>query len=216
MISTDEELIKLMDQLSTTVALLIAVRIIQIIDSGGQPQVHEILPIFLRHLSYYLFVFRLCDNLDSRPVVEFYVDGNPIGTPYESAHTIEQLLQHCIRAMHSHMSSLGSAGECPQIIVVGTHADRENESKESREAKNEKIHKLLSRNLENQIVYYDLAENKVIFPLNALQPGKAEEVVVSKIREEFLGNTSIQPDDIPLGWFALEILLEQISATRGS
>ncbi len=210
-ISTDEELVKLMDQLSTTVAPLTAIRIIQIIDSGGQPQFHEILPIFLRRLSYYLFVFRLCDKLDSRPVVEFYVDGNPIGTPYESAHTIEQLLQHCIRAMHSHRSSSGSAGECPQIIVVGTHADRENESKESREAKNEKIHKLLSRDLENQIVYYDLAENKVIFPLNALQPGKAEEVVVGKIREAFLGNTSIQPDDIPLGWFALEILLEQMS-----
>ena len=210
-ISTDEELVKLMDQLSTTVTPLTAFRIIQIIDSGGQPQFHEILPIFLRRLSYYLFVFRLCDNLDSRPVVEFYVDGKPIGTPYESAHTVEQLLQHCVRTMHSHRSSSGSAGEYPQIIVVGTHADREKESTENRDVKNEKIHKLLSHDLENQIVYYDLAENKVIFPLNALEPGNAEEVVIAKIREAFLDNASIQPDDIPLGWFALEILLEQMS-----
>ena len=210
-ISTDEELVKLMDQLSTTVRPLTAFRIIQIIDSGGQPQFHEILPIFLRRLSYYLFVFRLCDDLDSRPVVEFYVNGNPIGTSYQSAHTVEQLLQHCVRTMHSHKSSSGSAGECPRIIVVGTHADREKESKESRDLKNEKIHKLLSRDLQNQIVYYDLDENKVIFPLNALEPGKAEEVVIGKIREALLDNTSIQPDDIPLGWFALEILLEQMS-----
>ncbi len=210
-ISTDEELVKLMDQLSTTVTPLTAFRIIQIIDSGGQPQFHEILPIFLRHLSYYLFVFRLCDNLDSRPVVEFYADDKPIGTPYESAHTVEQLLQHCVRTMHSHMSSSGSAGECPQIIVVGTHADREKESKESREAKNEKIHKLLSCDLEKQIVYYNLAENKVIFPLNALEPGKHEELVVGKIRKTLLSNTSIQPVDIPFGWFALEILLQQMS-----
>ncbi len=210
-ISTDEELVKLMDQLSTSVTPLTAFRIIQIIDSGGQPQFHEILPIFLRRLSYYLFVFRLCDNLGSRPVVEFYVDGKPIGTPYESAHTIEQLLQHCVRTMHSHRSSSGSTGECPQIIVVGTHADREKESNETRDAKNEKIHKLLSRDLENQIVYYNLAENKVIFSLNALKPGKHEELVVGKIRKILLSNTSIQPDDIPLGWFALEILLQQMS-----
>ena len=211
-ISTDEELVKLMDQLSTTVAPpLTAFRIIQIIDSGGQPQFHEILPIFLRRLSFYVFVFRLCDNLDSRPVVEFYADGKPIGTPYESAHTIEQLLQHCVRTMRSHRSSSGSAHECPQIIVVGTHADRERESKESREAKNEKIHKLLSPDFQNQIVYYDLAENKVIFALNAKEPGKDEEVVVGKIRKVLVKNPFIQPDDIPLGWFALEILLEQMS-----
>ena len=210
-ISTDEELVKLMDQLSTTVAPLTAFRIIQIIDSGGQPQFHEILPIFLRRLSFYVFVFRLCDNLDSRPVVEFYTDGKPIGTPYESAHTIEQLLQHCVRTMRSHRSSLGSAHECPQIIVVGTHADRERESKESREAKNEKIHKLLSPDFQNQIVYYNLAENKVIFALNAKEPGKDEEVVVGKMRKALVNNPFIQPDDIPLGWFALEILLEQMS-----
>ena len=74
-ISTDEELVKLMDQLSTTVAPLTASRVIQIIDSGGQPQFHEILPIFLRRLSFYVFVFRLCDDLDSRPIVEFYAYG---------------------------------------------------------------------------------------------------------------------------------------------
>ena len=210
-ISTDEELVKLMDQLSMTVAPLTAFRIIQIIDSGGQPQFHEILPIFLRRLSFYVFVFRLCDDLDSRPIVEFYADGKPIGTPYESAHTIEQLLQHCVRTMRSHRSSSGSAHECPQIIVVGTHADREKESKESREAKNEKIHQLLSPDFQNQIVYYDLAENKVIFALNAKEPGKDEEVVVGKIRKALVDNPFIQPDDIPLGWFALEILLEQMS-----
>ena len=36
-IATDEELVKLMDQLSTTVDPLVACRILQIIDSGDQP-----------------------------------------------------------------------------------------------------------------------------------------------------------------------------------
>ena len=44
-IATDEELVKLMGQISTTVDPVAAFRMLQIIDSGGQPQFHEILPI---------------------------------------------------------------------------------------------------------------------------------------------------------------------------
>ena len=66
------------------------------VDAGGQPQFHEILPIFLRNLSFYVFVFRLCDDLAKHPVVEFYVDGKPVGNPFTSAQSIEQLLLYQI------------------------------------------------------------------------------------------------------------------------
>ena len=144
-------------------------------DSGGQPQFHEVLPIFLRRLSFYIFVFRLCDELSSRPVVEFYVDGKPVGTPYTSAQTIEQLLQHCARSMHSHRSSSDSEGECPQIMILGTHLDEEKRSKETREEKNKKMLKLLLPTLENQIIYHNVSTNEVIFPLNAVNPGRQEQ-----------------------------------------
>lgn len=32
---------------------------LMIIDSGGQPQFHEVLPIFLQKISLYAFVFKL-------------------------------------------------------------------------------------------------------------------------------------------------------------
>ena len=64
-LSTDEELVKLMDQVSTNMDPLTAFRILEMVDCGGQPQFHEILAIFLRHLDFYVFVFRLCDELDS-------------------------------------------------------------------------------------------------------------------------------------------------------
>ena len=102
-IFTDEELVKLMDQLSTTVDPLTAFRILEMIDCGGQPQIYEILPVFLRHLDFYVFVFRLFDELDSRPLIEFYVEGKPVGDPVESSQTIEQLLQYCARSMHTCM-----------------------------------------------------------------------------------------------------------------
>ena len=210
-IATDEELVKLMDQLSTTVDPLVAFRILQIIDSGGQPQFHEILPIFLRQLSFYIFVFRLCDELASRPIVEYYIDGKPVGTPVTSTQTIEQLFQHCAQTMHSHRSSSGNEGECPQILVIGTHKDKQKFFKETRDEKNRKILKLLQPTLGKQIVYHNVHTKEVIFPLNAKKPGRKEKDIIDQIREVLLSENSITSADIPLKWFALEILLEEMT-----
>ena len=210
-ISTDQELVKLMDQLSTSIDPLTAFRILELIDCGGQPQFHEILPVFLRRLDFYVFVFRLCDELDSRPLIEFFVDGEPVGVPYESSQTVEQLLQHCARNMYTHRSVSGGEGECPKIMVIGTHADLEGKSKESREQKNEKILKLLLPNLEKQIIYHDVPSKQIVFPLNALNPGHKEERIIKNIRNLLLRSSSVPPVDIPLRWFAFEILLKQMT-----
>ena len=214
-ITTDKELIKMMGQISTTTDPLSIIRILHIIDSGGQPQFHEILPIFLRQLSFYVFVFRLCDALDSRPLVELYADGKQVGTSYRSAQTIEQLLQHCVRTMHSYGASSGCHS---QIIVFGTHADELKESlQRTLKQTNEKILKiLLSSLLREQIIYFNSALNEVVFPVNAADPGSLEKDIVKKIREIVLGNKSmIKSTKIPLKWFGLEVLLEEMAQTQG-
>ena len=210
-ISTDEELVTMMDELSRNVSPRAAFRILQIIDSGGQPQFHEILPIFLRRLYFYVFVFRLCDDLSSRPQVEYYVDGKPVGQSFTSSQTIEQLLQHCARTMHSHRSSPGSEGECPQIMIIGTHLDQEKRSSETREQKNATILKLLLPTLRKQIVYRDVNTKDVIYAFNAKTPGGHEKVTIEQVREVLLDEGVIQPVNIPLKWFALEILLEEMA-----
>ena len=210
-ISTDEELVTMMDELSRSVSPRAAFRILQIIDSGGQPQFHEILPIFLRRLYFYVFVFRLCDDLSSRPQVEYYIDGKPVGQSFTSSQTIEQLLQHCARTMHSHRSSPGSEGECPQIMIIGTHLDQEKKSSETREQKNATILKLLLPTLRKQIIYHDAHTKDVIYAFNAKTPGGHEKVTIEQVREVLLDEGIIQPVNIPLKWFALEILLEEMA-----
>ena len=210
-ISTDRELVKLMGQLSTTVDPLAFFRLLQMIDAGGQPQFHEILPVFLRNLSFYVFVFRLCDDLAKHPVVEFYVDDKPLGSPFTSAQSIEQLLQHCVRCIHSHRPPTGSESECPQIMVIGTHVDYEKKSSESRDEKNRKIFKHLSLLHQKQVMFHDASEKKVLFPVNARFPGDAEDKVVKQIRQALLCTNLVKPVDIPSRWFALEILLEEMA-----
>ena len=60
------------------------------------------------------------------------MDGKPVGAPVKSSQTIEQLLQHCARSMHTYYRSIsGSEGECPKIMVLGTHANLEYNSEKS-------------------------------------------------------------------------------------
>ena len=208
-IAIDKELVKLMDQLSTTADPLAAFRMLQIIDSGGQPQFHEILPIFLRRLAFLVFVFRLCDELGNRPIVEFYIDGEPVSNRFTSVETTEQLLQHCVRVMCSHRACSSGKDECPQIMILGTHLDKER--KETRPGKNRKILKILSPLSEKQVIYHNLKEKEVIFPLNAKQPGNSEKAVANQIRQMLLGDSKIESADIPVRWFALEILLKEMA-----
>ena len=210
-ISTDRELVKLMGQLSTTVDLLACFRLIQMIDAGGQPQFHEILPVFLRNLSFYVFVFRLCDDLATRPIVKFYVDGKPVGSPFTSAQSIEQLLQHCVRCIHSHRPPTGSESECPQIMVIGTHVDHEKKSSESRNEKNRKILQVLSPLEQEQIIYHDPTAKKVVIPVNAKFPGDSERDIVDDVRQTLFSEGIAKSVDIPLRWFALEILLGEMA-----
>ena len=209
--STDRELVKLMGQLSTTVDPLACFRLIQMIDAGGQPQFHEILPVFLRNLSFYIFIFRLCDDLATYPVVEFYVDGKPVGSPFTSAQSIEQLLQHCVRCIHSYRPPTGSQSECPQIMVIGTHVDHEKKSSESRDEKNRKILQVLSPLEQEQIIYHDPTAKKVVIPVNAKFPGDSERDIVDDVRQTLFSEGIAKSVDIPSRWFALEILLGEMA-----
>ena len=249
-ISTNEELVKLMDHLSTTVSPLTFFRLIQIVDCGGQSQFHEIIPIFLRNLSHYIFVCRLCDDLDKHPISEFFASGRRFGSPFVCAQSLAQLLQHCVRSIHSHrpsqqlsidanqpyidskqpsidsqqppidskqpsidfqQPSSGIDPDLSKVMVVGTHLDRIKESSESLDEKNEKILKILSPLAPQQVIYHNVVENQVVFPINAKNPGKNEEAIVKQIREVLFSDKSVKPAEIPSSWFAFEILLEEMA-----
>lgn len=73
--ATEEELVGLL----TTSEPLVKFQWVDFVDSGGQPQFHEVLPIFLRGTSLCLFVFKLSEKLREHPVVECYnEEGKPL------------------------------------------------------------------------------------------------------------------------------------------
>ena len=208
-----DEMFQLIDKCPETEEPLTFIHKLLVSDCGGQPQFHEILPIFLRRMSLIVFVFKLSESFSSRPMIEYYEDGKALGTPYESHHTTEQLIKEGLQSLHTHRSSKGADkdGEAPQIVMVGTHKDEESKCNESRETKDQKLREMLLPTFEKEIIYYKAGENKVLFPMNAKCPGVEEEDMAQAIVSRFSTENRSDVKKLPLQWLGFEIMLEEIT-----
>ena len=110
---------------------LIEVDWVNIIDSGGQPAFHELLPFFMHDPSAALFTFKLSEALSAHYMVTYYKDGKPVGEPYQSSLDNEQVLSSCTRSISSRISHDGEAGK--RETEQEGESDRGEDGKEERE-----------------------------------------------------------------------------------
>ena len=206
-----DEMFQLIDECPETEDPISYIHKLLISDCGGQPQFHEVLPIFLKKMSMIIFVFKLSEDLSSRPMIEYYEEDKSLGTPYESDHTTEQLIQQGLRSLHTHRSSKDKGGDAPKIVVLGTHEDQEHKCDESRETKNQKLRDMMLPTFKKEIIYYEPGTGQILFPMNAKTPGRKEEDMAQAIRSKFPRENRSDKRQLPLQWVALEIMLEEIT-----
>ena len=205
--STEDELVRLIDKAVVRSGSVARFKWVYFLDTGGQPQFHEVFRAFLKRASLCIFVQKLSERLDDYPLVEYYDENSMlVGKPYRTAVTHQQILNHCVQTMLSH-----DKVSAPKIVVVGTHVDKEDRCSETREAKNQKLIELLVPAFPEQVVYYGQDRKQMIFPLNARCPGNAERRVAKEIREVILNQCIRKPDKIPLRWYALEQALQELA-----
>jgi GTPase SAR1 family protein len=216
-ISACDRLVQLVDQWSRTGETISTYHKIIFIDSGGQPQFHEMLPAFLRRMSLYVFVFKLSEELASKPMVEYYdSNGKMVGTPYESAETNEQLLKHCLRTLNSHRTNSDNKAKPSRIMIVGTHRDKEGEcTTETRAEKNKKLASLLLPTFKDKVTYSNLTKDEFIFAVNARDPQAEDKALAKNVQHLILTECCPAPVKVPLRYHCLEILLEEASETLG-
>ena len=188
---------------------LFSVEWIYLTDSGGQPQFHELLPLFVRDISSILVVSRLCDRLDEYPLEEMYEDDKLVGRS-ESVHlTAEDQIKCLIQSLLSR----SSADKLPKVIAVGTHRDKADECSESIDQKNEKLLELLGTEFDKQLLFYQPIKN-LLFPLNTLNPDKDDEEVVKQIRSA-VESSYAKKVKVPIWWYILELLIRGLAKKLG-
>ena len=187
---------------------------ITLIDTGGQPQFHEVLPMFMGETSASMFTIKLDDSLDDHPLIEFYDDSGHLVGSYRSSFTNQQILMMCMRVIQS-QASQSQEGLCPTPIFVGTHKDLEDQCPEPRKEKNQKIHKMLPPAVQDNAIYCDERLKELIFAVNAETPGSDEQKIAAELRRVIVGRSRVKPKRIPLRWHALELALQQLMLELG-
>jgi len=117
---------------------------VYLVDSGGQPQFHELLTAFVRNALVGIFVHKLSERLGDHPHIEYFdKEGEQCGKGYPSPLSNRDIFQHCIQTVQS-LPYTTEESACPQLAIVGTHRDEEHRCKgESRDEKNKQLLEIL-------------------------------------------------------------------------
>ena len=188
---------------------------VNIIDSGGQPSFHELLPFFMQDPSAVLFTFKLSEALSAHYMVAYYENGKPVGEPYCSSLSNEQILSSCMRSIQSLASHKGEGGKGTKIAFIGTHRDLEGECREeTRAQKEEKLQEMIPPSLRQHVLRSGKV-NEFIFSLNTLEPDDTDEETIANLREKLMEMSPAEWKEIPPSWYAFELALQALAKKEG-
>ena len=208
----DDNLLPLISQ-SKGSKRLFGVHWVYIIDTGGQPQFLQLLPAFVKNISSCVCFAKLNESLDDKPMVAFFDEsGKKCGSSYQSEHSNLQVIESCVRTIHSKSGLLSERS--PSFMIVGTHHDEyeQNPPAETLEIKNSKLKTKLGPILESKLVYHKA--DSLIFPINCKKPEDKDRVVVSEFRKCVMKYCMEPESKIPLAWFVLEQRIRQYAAKK--
>ena len=202
----EEEMMRHLGEETSHNSLLNTLRWNNMTDTGGQPQFLQMLPIFVHHISLAIFTIKLNERLDHHPDIEYYnKEGKPVGKPFKSHDTHEQIIRRCMRAL----ASQARGAKKFKFLFIGTHKDLIEEcSGESIQDKNRQLLKIVnSFKLKDHVVYSNQGCTSIIFAINTKTPRPEDWEVMKQVRRIIVDSSDIDPIRIPLRWFALELAL---------
>ncbi len=181
---------------------------IYIIDSGGQPHFHNLLPLFMPKISVALYILRLSDCLGDHPLVEYYNDNKPVGEAFKSHLSVLDNFKYLVQSIQSHSENC-------KLVCIGTHKDHQSECKETLSDKNKTLLNFAEKDcIKKLTMFFNLGKKDVIFPVDCKHCDSDSQELAKTIREyvhkvsQELNNIEIL---VPLWWFVLEIIIEKDS-----
>ena len=185
--------------------------VVEMVDSGGQPQFLEILPRFIGGLDLAIIVINLSERLDQYPISYFYgKDGKPVGKGEPSKLTNEQMLRQFLQMVVSYTHEKRQI----RFIFVGTHRDLEHTCNETRENRERALSELVkSLALTDNAIYADREGKKLIFAINAKDPEEDDHRMGQKIMEVVMNDEGAEIITLPVKNQLLEETLTSMSTT---
>ena len=187
---------------------------IRLLDSGGQPQFHEVAPIVLPAVTGIVSVFKLSESLGVHGEVVFYKDGVQDSDTYKSYLTNEQVIRHDLLAIQSVASHSGTE-EIPCLAFVGTFLDQQHACpEETPDQKDERLHsmitEILSPEMQHSVISKSGSLKQVTFRLNARKPTETDYLSARKLKDALTTQSRVKPKNLPLKWCGYEVALRKL------
>ena len=179
---------------------LYKLQLILFLDSGGQPQFHEVVAAFSHNVSLVLVFIKLNERLDALCTNAFTdEDGKWFMEQCPSLLTNEQMV---VQFVHTMMCKpvAGSEGMHTRFMVIGTHRDLMHECNETLSQKNKRLKELLLPVLKENIIKNG---NDIIFAVNAKNPDKNDEKCFDLIRQKVADLSGALDVDTPISFLVL-------------
>ena len=186
---------------------------IRLLDSGGQPQFHEVASIVLPAVTGIVSIFKLSESLDVCGEVVFYKDGVQANDPYKSYLTNEQVIRHNLLAIQSVASHSGTE-ETPSLAFVGTFLDKKDSCAETPDQKDEKIQsmitEILPEHMQQSVISNSGSLRQVTFRVNTRTPSDEDYETARRLKTALMNQSRVEPKNLPLKWCGYEVTLRQM------
>ena len=183
---------------------------IYLVDSGGQPQFSDVLPLLFQSESLYIVVVRLDIGLHEKYKNNYRSNGKCYELPDYLELTQYQMIERvCQIAKAQSVSS-----DPKQVVIIATRLDS-NETK-VKEFNEELM--ILHREYDEYVQPNDFNSGYIIFPVNAMATGNKREKHTRELQECLFSVVEEMSNhvSIPLRWFLYELDLDKASqSTHG-
>ena len=182
------------------------------VDSGGQPQFLDVLPLLYRSPSHFIVVMRMTEGLDDRPKVRFYNQGDDVyKLPDNLVLTNREMIDRTCQIAQS-IAKATSGKFVPRVFVMGTHKDKLGFLSRTQ---NGRIRKLNEELAPIYKLYSDVmickSPEEFIFPINAMSKGKERRQYTEEIQQHIQSATEKcgKAVDVPLKWLTLHLEIDK-------
>ena len=174
-------------------------QLILFLDSGGQPQFHEVVGAFSHNISLVLIYVKLNERLDALCTSGFTdEEGKWFRERCPSLLTNEQMVMQFVHTMMCKPVA-GGEGLPTRFMVIGTHRDLMCPTEDLAQ-KNKRLKALLLPVLEDNLI---MNGNHIIFPVNAKDPDADDEKCFDLIREKVSDLRGALNVDTPMAFLVL-------------
>ena len=188
-----------------------------VLDSGGQFELLEMMPVFLRGASKFVYVLKLNESLDERAMIRYFKDGKLVWE-YEAYMTNEASLRQCVRTMRS-LNNKNPDIPPAKMLFLATHRDMvaQEELPGVLDTLHKRLREILLPQFREQLIYCDAQKEDFVFTLNAAKPEKEDKECAESIREclSEVGEGGEGGKEVPLRWYALYQKLLEVANGLG-